>query len=75
MTRTRQKRSSFLVRIWWEQTHPGADDRAVWRGWVQHTHSGEAGYVQDVEELLDFIERWTGALAIDNSESERETLR
>ena len=75
MTRSPQQRSSFLIRIWWEQTDPSADGRAVWRGWVQHTHSGEAGYVQDVEGLLGFMEHWTGALTTDNSESEREALR
>jgi hypothetical protein len=29
---------------------------------VQHTRSGEAAYVQDLEELLAFIERRTGKL-------------
>lgn len=49
-------RHSFVVRIWQEEGHSG------WRGWVQHTRSGDAAFVQSLGELLAFVERRTGAL-------------
>lgn len=62
MTITKRNDNSFLVRIWWEQEDAAADTPPIWRGWVQHIRSGEKAYVQDLKELLDFIERWTGPL-------------
>lgn len=59
---------SFIVRIWWEEEEADARDRHFWRGWVQHVRSGEVTYVQDVEQLLNFIERWTGSLRKSESE-------
>lgn len=56
-----QQLNSFVVRIWREAA--GETGRPAWRGWIQHTRSREAVYVQDLEGLLDFIQRWTGALA------------
>ena len=50
-------RHSFVVRIWQDE---GA---AAWRGWVQYTRTGEAAFVQELQELLSFIERRTGSLA------------
>jgi hypothetical protein len=47
-------RHSFVVRIWYEGT--GSE----WRGWVQHTRTGETALVQSPDELLSFIERRTG---------------
>jgi hypothetical protein len=61
MTPVHQPRSSFVIRIWWEEA---GDSQPIWRGWVQHTRSGEAAYVQDLDELLAFIERRTGKLAV-----------
>ncbi len=63
MTAPHQLHSSFVVRIWWEQTSNSGAGHFIWRGWVQHARSGEASYVQDLEELLGFIERWTGKLS------------
>lgn len=63
MTSPHQRHSSFVIRIWWEQTGTTADNRPVWRAWVQHVTSGEATYVQDVAGLLAFIERWMGRLS------------
>jgi hypothetical protein len=57
------QRSSFVIRIWWEQSDMAAADPPAWRGWVQHTHSGEAAYVRSLEELIRFLERWAGKLA------------
>ena len=63
MTPLHQTHSSFVVRIWREQTNPTTDSQALWRGWVQHPRSGQSAYVQDLEELLSFIQRWTGRLS------------
>ncbi len=56
-----QPNVSFILRIWWEEEEAGGG-RHFWRGWVQHVRSGESTYVQDLESLLDFIERWAGRL-------------
>lgn len=57
-----EKRNSFLLRIWREDAgmHPHA--APPWRGWIQHVHSGEVVYVQDLAKLIAFIQRWTGQL-------------
>lgn len=49
-------RHSFVVRIWQEE------GRATWRGWVEHTRTGEAAFVQELAELVSFIEARTGRL-------------
>lgn len=49
-------RHSFVVRIWQEEAG------AAWRGWVEHTRTGEAAFVQELEELLSFIEARAGRL-------------
>lgn len=51
------QRDSFLVRIWRES------GRTAWRGWVQHTGSGESRQVRNWGELLAFIELYAGELA------------
>lgn len=50
------KQESFIVRIWQDQRQAG------WRGWVQHTRTGESKVVGTVQELLAFIEQRTGKL-------------
>jgi hypothetical protein len=50
-------RHSFVVRIWREEGGAG------WRGWVQHTRSGESTVSRDLYELLTFVERRTGKLS------------
>jgi hypothetical protein len=49
-------RHSFVVRIWQEESD------AAWRGWVEYTRTGEATFVQELGELLSFIEGRTGKL-------------
>ena len=49
-------RHSFVFRIWPEEGHAG------WRGWVEHTRTGEATFVQELDELLAFIECRPGKL-------------
>jgi len=49
-------RYSFVVRIWQEESSSG------WRGWVENTRTGDSAFVQQVDELLAFIEDRTGKL-------------
>lgn len=42
---------SFVLRIWRQR------DQQDWRGWVQHTRTGESAVVQDMDQLAAFIER------------------
>ena len=49
------RRNSFVIRIWRE---PG---RSGWKGWVQHTGSGQSTFFQHFCELQEFVERWVGA--------------
>jgi hypothetical protein len=48
-----QETLTFVVRLWRE----AGQDR--WRGRVEHVASQEVGYVEDVEGVAHFIERWT----------------
>ena len=57
-----KRAGSFVLCIWWEERDPSPGSRQLWRGWVQHVRSGEASYVQDLEGLLGFIQRWAGGL-------------
>jgi hypothetical protein len=45
---------SFIVRIWLEETVQQAG-HAVWRGQITHVPGGEHRYLQELEEILDFI--------------------
>ena len=63
MTALNKRDSSFVLRIWWEEADATPVGRRLWRGWVQHVRSGEACYVQDLEGLLGFIQRWAGKLS------------
>ena len=49
-------RDAFIVRIWREEGRPG------WRGWVQNVRTGDSAPVQSLDELVAFIEGWTGKL-------------
>jgi len=54
-----QRRSShsFVLRIWRED-----DNQPKWRGRIQHARTGKTVYVQNLQELLAFIQRYTGQL-------------
>ena len=65
MDRQPTQQESFIVRIWREQDPPG------WRGWVQHTRSGESAVVRSLDDLVAFFESRTGKL----NERERQGLR
>ncbi len=51
---------AFVLRLWREDDEA---DSGIWRGWIQHVGSGEKIFVQNLQDLLDFIERHFGALA------------
>ena len=58
MSESQCRGNSFVLRIWWEEhAHP------TWRGWVQHTSTGEYRYFQHLSDLLTFVEDHTGSLA------------
>jgi hypothetical protein len=42
---------TFVLRIWRQRGQQG------WRGWVQHTRTGESVAVQDMDQLVAFVER------------------
>lgn len=46
--------TSFIIRIWWE--------KFGWKGWVQHTHSGDETIFDHPEDLWEFIQQRTGSL-------------
>lgn len=52
-----QTTESFVTRIWLER---GSDGEQVWRGHIRHIQSSEDGYFEQVDEMLDFMERVTG---------------
>ncbi|MBN1139775.1 MAG: hypothetical protein JXM73_24600 [Anaerolineae bacterium] len=45
----------FVVRMWRET---GASGDRHWRGRVEHVASQEVGYVEEVDGVARFIERW-----------------
>jgi hypothetical protein len=45
---------SFIVKIWLEETAEEAGG-ATWRGHVTHVPSGERRYIQDLDQVRDFI--------------------
>jgi hypothetical protein len=50
VTKDRELRESFVVRVWQEK------DQRSWKGWVQHSRTGRYTVLQDPEELLEFIQ-------------------
>lgn len=53
MANRQAQRESFVVRIW-----RGKGQRE-WKGWVQHVRSGDSAALQNLQELMTFLERWT----------------
>jgi hypothetical protein len=44
----------FILRIWLEETAEEAG-RAIWRGHITHVPSGEKRYLQDLNDIIDFV--------------------
>jgi hypothetical protein len=55
----KNRSSSFVLRIWWEE----GEASPVWRGWVQHAASGDARYFHHLSDLLAFVETHAGLLS------------
>jgi len=58
MGRPQGYRESFVLRVWWE-TEEG---ERCWRGWIQHAASGNNRYFLRIDDLLTFVQRYTGRL-------------
>jgi hypothetical protein len=56
---TPRRNGAFVVRIWWERL---LGDDPLWRGQVVHAPTRQVFYFDCLEDLLDFIQRWTGDL-------------
>ena len=48
---------TFVVRLWRET---GTEGHARWRGRVEQVASQEVEYVEDLNGVVSFMERWTG---------------
>ena len=44
----------FVVRIWLEESAEEAR-RATWRGHITHVPSGDKRYLQDLNDIIDFV--------------------
>jgi hypothetical protein len=44
----------FILRIWLEEPAAGIH-RAKWRGHITHVPSGERAYIEDLDQILEFI--------------------
>ena len=53
MINSQAQRESFIVRIWQEY------GQSEWKGWVQHVCSGDSASLQDLQDLMSYLERWT----------------
>jgi len=47
---------SFIVKVWLEEANE-ATGRTRWRGHITHVADGERRYVEDFEDITDFIKR------------------
>jgi hypothetical protein len=49
----RPRRATFLIRLWAEDDET---PESSWRGQVEHVQSGENQYVQEMAQVVSFIE-------------------
>ena len=63
MIKRQAQRESFVVRIWREPGQP------EWKGWVQHVRSGDSAALNNLDELITFIERWSARLTLEDQGS------
>jgi hypothetical protein len=61
---------SFIVKIWLEETVEEAG-RATWRGHITHVPSGKRCYIQDLDQIRDFIAPYLEGLGVRVSGSSR----
>lgn len=55
---------SFVARIWLERTD---DEDPRWRGHIQHIQGQEETYFQDLAEMADFMEQFSGITGDSNT--------
>jgi hypothetical protein len=56
---------SFIVRVWLEETAEEAG-RAIWRGSITHVPSGQRKYLQELGELVAFIQVYLQTMGVDD---------
>ena len=54
---------SFLIRIWLEETAEESK-RAKWRGHITHVPSGERRYLQDLNDIISFIQPYLARMGV-----------
>lgn len=54
---------SFIVRVWLEETAEEAG-QAVWRGSITHVPSGQRKYLQELGELVAFIQVYLRSMGV-----------
>ena len=62
MELTERKTCSFIIKIWLEETTEGG--QVLWRGHITHVPSGNRRYLQDLDEIKDFITPWLERLGV-----------
>lgn len=50
---------SFIIRVWRED-----HSRPMWRGYITHVPSGEQRYLQELQNIVDFIEPYLEKMGI-----------
>ena len=50
---------SFVVRIWHEALD-GEGNATIWRGWIHHVPSGQKQLVDDLDQVVHFIQEQAG---------------
>ncbi|WP_027891576.1 hypothetical protein [Calidithermus chliarophilus] len=53
-----QPAQTYIVRIWWEQTHDG--EGGAWRASLTEVHSKERRYFKSPDELLHYLSQHPG---------------
>jgi hypothetical protein len=70
MNSLEESTSSFIVRVWIEETAEETS-QATWRGSITHVQSGEEGYLEDLDEIAAFIAPYLQAMGVKLESFER----
>ena len=63
MNEVESEAQSFIVRVWVEQRAEGAG-RGVWRGHITHVSDHRRRYLQNLDEIGDFIAPYLQAMGV-----------
>jgi hypothetical protein len=55
---------SFIIKFWLEQATPSENNSNLWHGQITHVPSGARRTLQNVDDLLKFIEPYLDAMGI-----------